>query len=150
MNEILNIDRNTLNLFNKFAVVPYLRYGKVFALFIQQKLIGFAFFIKIWDNPKSAYLAEIAIKKESQGKGCGSYLLFKALSHLKKNGISAVSLVVDPNNSRAKHIYLEKFCFELKEYRKNEYGKGYDRLFLTLNLEKLSRAHLPRIMTEEA
>lgn len=80
-------------------------------------------------------MVEIAVERESQGKGYGSYLLLQSLLHLKKDGISTVTLTVDPNNLRARHLYCEKFGFEFAEYRKDEYGQGRDRLFLKLDLE---------------
>jgi [ribosomal protein S18]-alanine N-acetyltransferase len=89
----------------------------------------------MWDNPEFVYLTEIAVAGESQGKGYGYYLLLKSLLHLKKEGLSIVGLTVNPNNSRARHIYCEKFGFKLAEFRKNEYGQGQDRLFLTLDLK---------------
>jgi ribosomal-protein-alanine N-acetyltransferase len=92
--------------------------------------------MRAWDNPGLAYLVEIAIEGESQGKGCGYYLLLQSLLHLKNDGLYTVVLTVDPNNSRARHIYCDKFGFEFVEYRENEYGKGRDRLFLKLDLEK--------------
>jgi ribosomal-protein-alanine N-acetyltransferase len=91
--------------------------------------------MKAWDNPGLAYLVEIAVEGESQGKGYGCYLLLQSLLHLKENGLSNVGLTVDPNNSRARHIYCDKYGFEFVEYRKNEYGQGRDRLFLRLDLE---------------
>lgn len=91
--------------------------------------------MRAWDNPGLAYLVEMAVEGESQGKGYGYYLLLQSLHHLKKNGLSIVVLTVDPNNSRARHIYCDKFGFEFVEYRKNEYGQGRDRLFLRLELD---------------
>jgi|GEM_PF-7003933 len=80
-------------------------------------------------------MVEIAVEGESQGKGYGSYLLRQSLLCLKKDGLSIVALTVDPNNSRARYIYCDKFGFKFAEYRKNEYGPGRDRLFLRLDLE---------------
>lgn len=134
---MLEIDYDAFNenLLNYWSLVPYIRYGHVFGIFALNTLKGFAIFMKEWDNPKFAYLVELAIERESQGKGYGCYLLLQSLLYLKKNGLSIVGLTVDPNNSRAQHIYCDKFGFELVEYRKNEYGQGRDRLFLVLDLE---------------
>jgi ribosomal-protein-alanine N-acetyltransferase len=115
--------------------VPFIRFGQVFGLFDRGSLKGFVIFMRAWDNPGLAYMVEIAVEKESQGKGYGHYLLSQSLLHLKKSGISIVTLTVDPNNSRARHIYCDKFGFKFAEYRKNEYGQGRDRLFLRLDLE---------------
>ncbi|WP_261789140.1 GNAT family N-acetyltransferase [Methanosarcina siciliae] len=112
-----------------------MRFGHVFGLIDRNSLKGFSIFIRAWDNPGLAYMVEIAVEGEYQGKGYGSYLLLWSLLHLKKNGISTVTLTVDPNNLRAQHIYCDKFGFEFVEYRKDEYGQGRDRLFLKLDLE---------------
>ena len=134
---ILKIDYEAFNenLLSNWSLVPYIRYGQVFGLFVHNALRGFAIFVRAWEDPKLAYLVEIAIERESQGKGYGYYLLFQSLLHLKKNGLSIVVLTVDPKNSRAQHIYRDKFGFELVEYRENEYGQGCDRMFLKLELK---------------
>jgi len=142
---MLKIDYEAFNenLLSNWSLVPYIRYGHVFGLFACNTLKGFAIFVRDWENPKLAYLVEIAIERESQGKGYGYYLLLQSLLHLKKNGLSNVVLTVDPNNSRARHIYCDKFGFEFVEYQKNEYGQGRDRMFLRLDLKNwFSNYHL--------
>lgn len=99
-------------------------------------LKGFIIFLKSWKDPKLAYLVEIAIEKNSQGKGSGSYLLSQSLFKLQKRKLSTVDLTVDPNNKQAKHIYCDKFGFESVKDLNNEYGQGKDRLLLRLDLEK--------------
>lgn len=137
MDAILKIDSDAFNgnLLNNWSLVPYIRYGLVFGLFVCNSLKGFTIFMKEWDNPQFAYLVEIAIEEKSQGRGYGYYLLLQSLLHLKKNGLSLVGLTVDPNNSRARHIYCNKLGFAFVEYRKDEYGQGRDRLYLKLDLE---------------
>ena len=141
MDTIFKIDCDAFNgnLLSNWSLVPFIRFGQVFGLFDRSSLKGFAIFMRSWDNPRLAYMAEIAIEKESQGKGYGHYLLSQSLLHLKKSGISIVTLTVDPNNSLARHIYCDKFGFKFVEYRKNEYGQGRDRLFLRLDMEDLTQ-----------
>lgn len=138
INSILKIEYSAFNknLLNKWSLTPYLRYGCVFGLFICESMKGFVIYIRLWDNPNSTYLVETAVEQDSQGNGNGCFLLLQSLQHLKESGFSDVYLTVDPENSRALHIYCDKFGFKLLEYRKNEYGQGYDRLFLQLNLDK--------------
>jgi [ribosomal protein S18]-alanine N-acetyltransferase len=119
--------------------VTYIRHGCVFGLFSEDSLKGFTIFIKSWEDPQCAYLAEMAIERKSQGKGCGSYLLLKSLLYLKKNEINNIVLTVDPENLQALHVYRDKLGFKCEEYRENEYGQGRDRLFLKLNLENLNQ-----------
>ena len=135
---MIEIERSSFgknNLINEWSLTPYLRYGCAFGLFIQDSMKGFVIFLRSWDNPGSAYLMQIAIEEKSQGKGNGYYLLLQSLLNLKKNGLSIVGLTVDPNNLRARHLYCNRFGFEVAEHRKDEYGQGYDRLFLQLDLK---------------
>lgn len=132
----IDCDAFNENLLSNWSLVPFIRFGQAFGLFESNSLKGFAIFMRAWDNPGLAYMVEIAVEGESQGKGYGSYLLLQSLLHLKKNGLSIVTLTVDPSNLRARHIYCDKFGFEFVEYRKNEYGQGHDRLFLGLDLKK--------------
>ncbi len=138
METILKIDSEVFigNLLSNWVLVTFIRYGHVFGLFVCDSLKGFIIFLRSWDNPRLAYLVEIAIERNSQGKGYGSYLLLQSLFDLQKRGFSTVVLTVDPNNIQAQHIYCDKFGFEFVEYLKNEYEKGQDRLFLRLDLEK--------------
>jgi [ribosomal protein S18]-alanine N-acetyltransferase len=134
---MLKIDYDAFNenLLSNWSLAPYIRFGQVFGLFACNSLKGFAIFMRAWDNPGLAYLVEIAVEGESQGKGYGCHLLLQSLHYLKKNGFSIIVLTVDPNNSRARHIYCDKFGFEFVEYQENEYGQGRNRLFLRLDLE---------------
>ncbi|MCW4030458.1 MAG: GNAT family N-acetyltransferase [Candidatus Bathyarchaeota archaeon] len=133
--DLLKIDQTAFskNLLNSWILVPYLHMGNVFGVYAQGSLKGFAIYLKSWDEPL-VYLAELAIEKESQGKGYGYYLLFESLLQLKMGGVAKVGLTVDPNNERALRLYSERFGFKFVEFRKDEYGPGLDRLFLTLDL----------------
>jgi ribosomal protein S18 acetylase RimI-like enzyme len=53
----------------------------------------------------------------SQGKGYGNYLLLQSLLQLKRSGLSKIGITVDPNNSRALHIYCDKFGFKYVEIK---------------------------------
>lgn len=132
-NETFGKNSNNLSL-NIWSLQTFIRYGKVFGIFTEDSMEGFIIYVRSWINPNFAYLAKIAIKCESQGKGYGSYLLNESLLNLKKDGISFIGLTVDPANSRNLHIYREKFGFEVVEYRNEEYGPGYDRLFMRLDM----------------
>ncbi len=137
--EIQNISHSAFGdkLLNIWSVTSYLRHGHVLGVFLNDSMKGFVILIKEWNDPSHVYIAEMAIEKESQGKGYGSCLLLSALSYLRTIDISLVSLTVDPNNSRALHVYRDKCGFEFVEYRRNEYGEGRDRLYMRLDLRKL-------------
>lgn len=134
--KILEVDHSAFNenLLNEWLLVTYIRFGRVFCLYNINVLKGFAIFMRDWNDPKHAYLVKIGIDNESQGKGYGYYLLLKSLLLLKEDGFTEVHLTVDPENKKARHVYCDKLGFKLVEYRKDEYGQGYDRLVLRLDL----------------
>lgn len=138
--EILAIDLDAFGekQLNCWSLVPYIRYGYVFGLFKENVLQGFAIFIRNCNEPKFAYLVEIAVAKNSQNKGCGYQLLLRSLTELREKGITAVTLTVDPNNLHAMRMYT-KLGFEVAENnRKGEYGEGKDRKYLRLELKNLN------------
>jgi ribosomal protein S18 acetylase RimI-like enzyme len=55
---------------------------------------------------------------------------------LKQDKVQKIQLTVSPLNISALGLY-EKFLFYQIDYNKDEYGKGEDRIFLELNLERL-------------
>lgn len=139
--EILEVDQDAFHdtLLNKWSVPFYIGHGKVFGLYVEGSLKGFIIFMRSWDDPGLAYLVEIAIKEEYQGRGGGTHLLQESISHLREGRISSVALTVDPQNARALHIYLDKMGFRTIEFRRDEYGEGRDRYYLILELDSEDR-----------
>lgn len=135
--ETFGKESNNLSM-NIWSLLTFIRYGKIFGFYNSGTLKGYAIYIKSWDDPTFVYLAKIAVDSECQGNGYGSILLTRSLNILKKSGIARIGLTVDPNNPRNIHLYCDKFGFHTTEFRKNEYGKGYDRLFMELDLKNWS------------
>lgn len=133
---ILEVERDSFleTLQNRWSVPYHIRHGRVFGLFVDEVLKGFTIFIRSWDDPGTAYLVQIAVQKDYQGNGGGTYLLQESLKTLIEEGITSVTLTVDPRNTRALHIYMEKMGFRIAEYRQDEYGEGTDRYYLRLDL----------------
>ncbi len=133
---ILRVERDAFmeTLQNRWSVPYHMRHGRVFGLFADEVLKGFTIFIRSWEDSGIAYLVEIAVQKDYQGNGGGTYLLLESLKGLIKEGITSVTLTVDPRNARALHIYMEKMGFQIAEYRQDEYGEGTDRYYLKLDL----------------
>jgi [ribosomal protein S18]-alanine N-acetyltransferase len=135
---LLRIDHEAFNdvVLNNWTLPAYLRNGRAFGLFVDEVLSGYAIYLRDWNDPGLAYLAEFAIDRAHQGKGYAAPLLSGSLSYLKRDKISSVGLNVDPKNSRALHVYQDKFGFRFVEHCPDEYGPGRDRSYLKLDLDK--------------
>lgn len=122
--------------YNEWALAPFIRYGKVFALYYKNDIAGLAIFFRKWSNPDIAYLASISVKKLFRGMGLGSHFLQLCLEQVKDE-CEKVKLHVDPSNKAAYKIYFDHFGFEPVSFAKDEYGKGMDRIVMELDLEPL-------------
>jgi len=133
---ILRVERDafTETLQSRWSVPYHMRHGRVYGLFVDEVLKGFTIFLRSWDDPCIAYLVQIAVQKDYQGNGGGPFLLQESLMSLIKEGITSVTLTVDPRNARALHIYMEKMGFQIADYRHDEYGEWTDRYYLKLDL----------------
>jgi ribosomal protein S18 acetylase RimI-like enzyme len=114
-------------------MVPLVRHGKVFYIEENEKVIGSAQFMMDWNDHSRAYLVGISISKDCQGKGCGTVLLGDSMKSLSSMGIEKIELTVDPTNKRAIAVY-EKLGFMINGVRKDEYGKGIDRVIMEAKL----------------
>ncbi|MDD1771503.1 MAG: GNAT family N-acetyltransferase [Methanomassiliicoccales archaeon] len=130
---VLRIDHEAFNnvVLNNWTLPAYIRNGRAFGLFVDEMLSGYAIYLRDWNDPGLAYLAEFAIDKAHQGKGYAT-----SLHYLKRDKISKVGPNVDPMNSRALHVHQDKFGFRFVEHCPNEYGRDRDRSYLELDLEK--------------
>ena len=74
-----------------------------------------------------AYLSAFRIREERQGRGLGQYLLRGVVDAIETRGYREITIGVEDDNSRAKHLY-EKFGFtEFLERRRESYqGDSYD------------------------
>lgn len=88
----------------------------IFVLFDDNKLIG-ELHVK-YDNEdkefaekgKRAYLFAFRVHKDYQGEGLGSYLLETVIDKLTNNGYHELTVGVEDDNPRARHMY-EKYGF---------------------------------------
>ncbi|MFA5675866.1 MAG: GNAT family N-acetyltransferase [Christensenellales bacterium] len=119
---------------DEWNLVPYIRHGKVAALWTDGKIIGGAQFIRDWNEVSRAYLIGIAIDSAYRGKGLGTRFLEECIKLLKADGIKCVELTVESNNTGAVNVYQNKLGFITACARKDEYGTGEDRLVMELTL----------------
>ncbi len=94
-------------------------------------------YIVVWDLGDSLEIADIAFKKEIQGKGCAKLLLDYILKKCKFN--KDCFLEVDENNLRAIGFY-KKMGFEKIAVRKDYYGKNIDAFVMKLTKKEVNNA----------
>jgi len=121
-------------LHNEWLFLPVLRYGKVLAAETGGEFIGSAQFIRTWTGDGTAYFYGISLLPEYRGRGLGTEFLERSFSILKDEGIIRLILSVSPDNRGAVYLYREKLGFWEKEYVKDEYGPGEDRLIMEREL----------------
>lgn len=106
--------------------------GDIFCLYFNERLIGelhVLYDATENDEPHKcrAYLSAYRIHKEFQGRGLGKFLLRTVIQRLTACGYPELTIGVEDDNDRAKHIY-ERFGFtELLGRKKDEYcGEKYE------------------------
>lgn len=105
---------------------PLIKYGKVYALIVENELLACAEIMKKWDG-RTVYLYGLAVKKGYSGKGYGYKILEKILQDIQLEKIENIELTVSQLNLNAIKLY-EKFGFKRIKFLKDEYGKNIDRI----------------------
>ena len=120
---------------NEWIIPVIIRYGKVFIVQNTEdmRIIGICELLKSFENKFTAFIHSFYIDISYRGKGAGKKLLQEVIKILSADKIKYVELTVDPVNTAAINLY-RSFDFEKVSIRKNEYGKGIDRIFMRLKL----------------
>ena len=100
-----------------------------FVLIENDKVIGF---FELSIIAPEAELFDIAVLKESQGKGYASFMMKYMLDYLKQKQCDTIFLEVNKINVKAIKLY-EKFGFKTYAERKNYYGEN-DAILMKLDL----------------
>lgn len=119
---------------NAWHLVPLIRHGRVYIIRKDNQIIGSVQYMLDWDSRKKAYMVGVSISKEFRGGGVGTELLKESFKSLISEKIEEVELTVDPDNIGAVKVYKTKLGFMVTDFRTSEYGKGEDRLVMTLSL----------------
>lgn len=110
--------------------------GHGFGLFEQtHTCIGYAIFQIAHCE---AHLLNLAIAKEYQRKGWGTYLLDRCLDELIDNGVESCFLEVRPSNTGARKLYENKGFHGLMT-REQYYGDGEEALIMLKRLKPLTK-----------
>lgn len=102
------------------------RSGKIFALFLEGKIISYCYFSQVGEDYE---LYRIATDPDYQGEGFAKCLLINALQRLKD--FNKIYLEVDARNTHALSLY-RKVGFMVYRIRKDYYGSGYDAMLMEL------------------
>ncbi len=106
--------------------------GDIFCLYLMDRLVGeLHVSYKSDDKDKTAggraYLSAYRVHEDFQNRGLGKFLLRTVIQRLTASGYSELTMGVEDDNDRAKHIY-ESFGFtELLARKREEYqGDSYE------------------------
>jgi ribosomal-protein-alanine N-acetyltransferase len=120
---------------NEWQIPVIIRYGKfIVAEDSSGEILGVCEIIREWKEEKTAFIHTLYIEKKYRRSGIGKKLLAFTINFLEVDGFSSVELTVDTENLAAVNFY-RSFGFTVREKRKNEYGKGNDRLLMELELD---------------
>lgn len=84
---------------------------------------------------EEAYIQNIMVAPQHQGKGWGQKLLEMAECWCVEHQISSLQLEVDPQNRRAYELYL-RLGFEIIGSRKNAYPRGEHAVVMVKRINK--------------
>jgi ribosomal-protein-alanine N-acetyltransferase len=119
---------------NQWVLPVIIRYGKLFiAVNNNDSLLGVCEIIRSYVAPSTAFIHSFYIDSGFRNEGIGKMLLREVLSELKNDSFEEVELTVDPDNIAASRLY-RSFGFKKNGTRKDEYGVGIHRDYLSLKL----------------
>lgn len=105
----------------------------IFALFHDDKLVGelhvkYDSEDKVFaEKGKRAYLFAFRIHKDYQCRGFGSFLLEEVINRLKSSGYNELTVGVEDDNARARHMYEKKgFTKPIARIRETYQGDSYE------------------------
>ncbi|WP_408954859.1 GNAT family N-acetyltransferase [Natroniella sp. ANB-PHB2] len=134
--QVVEIERDAFGegALNYWGLVQMLHYGLVYVIYVNGTPAGLIYYMREMTKADSAYLYSLVIADGYRNRGLGSQLLDYSLAKVEKYGIKKVELTVAPGHKQAIYLYQNKFGFKKKEFRKNEYGPGEDRVILEVDL----------------
>lgn len=113
---------------DEWILKPLVRYGKVFVLKSDEKIVSIGEFMGKFDSDE-VFLYGLCTRKESRGRGYAVEMMRRSEAYFSRRGMNKLGLTVDPSNEVAIGLY-RKLGYDIGELQKDEYGKGVDRLFM--------------------
>ena len=117
---------------NEWHLPVIARHGRLYALEASGAVVGAASIIRDWRSDK-AYLIDLVIDEKARGRGWGRLLMARVIEDLKGERVRQLELTVAPENTAVVELYTNLGFVETGRYP-NEYGRGEDRLAMTLNV----------------
>lgn len=114
---------------NEWTLPVIVRHGYLFVLTFKKRIVGNLSAVRSV-KPQTAFIIDLAVKKEYRQLGLGRQLLLYALEQFKKDGLKVVQLTVAPENKVAIKLY-QSLGFKKQAVLKDEYGPGRDRFLMT-------------------
>ncbi len=136
VNSIKILERRNLGrsaAISEWVIPVIIRYGRVFIAQNtgDQSIVGVCELLRSFQNKFTAFIHSFYIDIPYRDKGTGKKLLREVIKILKADRIKYVELTVDPGNTAAMSFY-RGFDFREVSVRKNEYGRGIDRILMRL------------------
>ena len=134
--QIIEIEKEAFGLnggVDEWILKPIIKYGKVFVLVLENKVIGIAEFIRNFDGDE-IFLYGFSIKKIYRRCGYGKKLLEESIKIFGEKKIKKMGLTVSLENTEAIKLY-RKIGFKMEKVLKDEYGKGIDRLYFSIEIQ---------------
>ncbi|MCB9681501.1 MAG: GNAT family N-acetyltransferase [Alphaproteobacteria bacterium] len=120
--------------YSRYTAQALLQHGEVLLLRADGRIIGAAVVVRSWDPPHEALLLSMAILPGWRGRGLGQRFVGWVLEALASEGISAVTLLVGSDNTRAMRVYRD-VGFEVVREVEVEAGTGTRQLLLRVRLD---------------
>ncbi len=139
---LIDVDLQTFSepTFSHYTAAAFLQTGRVFALFLDEDVIGTGVFMRRWDHPNEANLLSMGVLPGFRGQGLGQTFLMGMLEQLRRSSVLAVTLMVAEDNRRARKVYLDAGFVETGvAYKDPRTSEGYVQLRVQL-LEPLVTA----------
>ncbi|MFH1464955.1 MAG: GNAT family N-acetyltransferase [Pseudomonadota bacterium] len=129
---LLEMDLGTFSepTLSRATAAALLRHGQAFLLRADGHLVGACLCIRTWGNPDEAALVHQAIRTGWRGFGLGSWFLEQVLQGLAHQGLSSIVLHVACENTRARHLYEDKYDFVPVTDCELDYGTGQGRVMM--------------------
>jgi ribosomal protein S18 acetylase RimI-like enzyme len=129
--EIENLGKDAA--INEWQIPVIIRYGKFIVAQLKKsgKIIGACEILREWKETRIAFIHSFYICSGYRAQGIGKKLLKDTLDILRDENFEQVELTVDAENKAAVSLY-ERFGFEVREARADEYGVGVNRNLMVL------------------
>lgn len=135
INKVLELERQAFNqgAMTLWAIAPFIISQTILINLINDEICSYGIFLFDKD-PERLFFFSFAMDKRYRGKGLGKYFFKEVIDYMFKEypRIQNISLTVDETKPQNVEMF-KKIGFKEKERFKDFYGKGIDRLQMTLN-----------------